>query len=112
MVSENVMLDNSSGDRPQGLPTFYPPQACLGYGQFKPCESPLLICLPISHSVLSLSAHSIPHTGSYCIPSSAQRPSPPWNCPREHPTWIQLQTQDKRQQPSKWMVLSVFSHER
>ncbi len=110
MVSENVMLDNSSGERPQGLPTFCPPPACLGYGQFEQCESPLLIYLPISQGVLSLSAHSIPHTGSYCSPSSAQCSSPPWNCPRNHPMWIRLQTQDKRQQPSRWMVLSVFSH--
>ena len=110
-VSESVMLDNSSGDRPQGLPTFVSFPACLGYGQFEQCESSLLICLPISQCVFWLSAHSIPQTGSHCIPSSAQCSSPPWNCPLYHPMWILVQTQEERQQPSRWMVLSGLSHE-
>ena len=28
-----------------------------------------------------------------------------------HPTWILLQTLEERQTPSRWMVLSGFSHE-
>ena len=111
MVSESGLLDNSRCGRPQGLPTFCPLQACPGYGWFKQCESPPLICLAISQCVFWMSADSIPQTGSHCIPSSAQCSSPRWNCPLVHPTWILLQIQEERQQPFRWMVLSWFSHE-
>jgi hypothetical protein len=45
VTAPNSAVSFTSGDRPQGLPTFYPPPACLGYGQFEQCESPLLIWL-------------------------------------------------------------------
>ena len=60
MVSESVMLDHGSGDRPQGLPTVCPLPACPRYGQFEQCESLLRICQAIFQSVFGLSAHSIP----------------------------------------------------
>ena len=54
MVSESVMLDNGSGDRPQGLPTICPLLACPRYDQFKQCESPLLTRLATSQNVLAV----------------------------------------------------------
>ena len=41
MVSESVMLDNSSGDRLRGRPTFCLLQACLEYGLFEVSTSDL-----------------------------------------------------------------------
>jgi hypothetical protein len=68
------LLDNGSGDRPQGLLTFCPlPQAgrilsCPSltprYGQYEQCESPHLIYRATSQNDFWLPADSIPQTAS------------------------------------------------